>query len=127
MTTTLTTAGDPAGRKVIPSYATKENVQIGADKMEYVMQAGLNLREYLPVTLFLGIVNVADGDKEGVDDGDAVGTRGEGGGRVSVLDEDGLVKMDGANEEETDSDKEGEEEGDNDGGLDIITGVPSKR
>ena len=100
----------------------KENVQSGAAAIEYFIGAGLNLTEYLPVILFLGIVTVADDADE---DGEVEG-RAEDGVVVGGLDTEGLIETRGENDGEI----EGESEGDTDCdsvGLNTINGVPSKR
>ena len=100
----------------------KENVQSGAAAIEYFIGAGLNLTEYLPVILFLGIVTVADeADEVGEVDG-----RAEDEVVVGGLDAEGLIETRGEN----DGVIVGESVGENDCdsvGLNIVNGVPSKR
>ena len=103
----------------------KENVQNGAAAIEYFIGAGLNLTEYLPVILFLGIVTVADDADEADEVGEVEG-RAEDGVVVGGLDVEGLIETRGENDGEI----EGESVGENDCdsvGLNIVNGVPSKR
>ena len=100
----------------------KENVQSGAAAIEYFIGAGLNLTEYLPVILFLGIVTVADeadevGEVEGRAEDEVV---------VGGLDAEGLIETRGENDGEIEGESEGESDCDS-VGLNTINGVPSKR
>ena len=100
----------------------KENVQNGAAAIEYFIGAGLNLTEYLPVILFLGIVTVAD---EADEVGEVEG-RAEDGVVVGGLDTEGLIETRGENDGKIVGESEGENDCDS-VGLNTIKGVPSKR